>query len=342
MQAYNLGKLYDLITVYQNHFHLLQDPTLKEDETKWIEKGEIPNELWLFFCSHNGKVLMEELLFEDVNRLLGADKKAAAFSFLMDYKMLTQRLLQFYLEETSIDYDENDYKSFQNIGKMISASDLTNQIKSYLFAFLLAPVSFTQKLVSSLVYIDSQLANLYENQFRVISDLDFSFDKDDLPMIVERFAVGRFDMECPTYYTFGALHPEHIKVWCQKECQLVYLGISYKNNMEKKDAFRLDLFGKIISDPTRIKILELIQEKGSVTVSDINHIFGYTGTTSYYHLNMMLKVGMLEVHNKGKNYYYSIDYNNFRKFLLFFEKICENSKKCKIIILTNGLFYAKI
>lgn len=330
MQAYNLGKLYDLITVYQNHFHLLQDPTLKEDETKWIEKGEIPNELWLFFCSHNGKVLMEELLFEDVNRLLGADKKAAAFSFLMDYKMLTQRLLQFYLEETSIEYDENDYKSFQNIGKMISASDLTNQIKSYLFAFLLAPVSFTQKLVSSLVYIDSQLANLYENQFRVISDLDFSFDKDDLPMIVERFAVGRFDMERPTYYTFGALHPEHIKVWCQKECQLVYLGISYKNNMEKKDAFRLDLFGKIISDPTRIKILELIQEKGSVTVSDINHIFGYTGTTSYYHLNMMLKAGMLEIHNKGRNYYYSIDYNNFRKFLLFFEKICKNSKNVKL------------
>ncbi|MBQ8441098.1 MAG: helix-turn-helix transcriptional regulator [Clostridia bacterium] len=321
MQACNLGKLYDLITVYQNHFHLLQDPTLKEDETKWIEKGEIPNELWLFFCSHNGKVLMEELLFEDVNRLLGADKKAAAFSFLMDYKMLTQRLLQFYLEETSIEYDENDYKSFQNIGKMISASDLTNQIKSYLFAFLLAPVSFTQKLVSSLVYIDSQLSNLYENQFRVISDLDFSFDKDDLPMIVERFAVGRFDMERPTYYTFGALHPEHIKVWCQKECQLVYLGISYKNNMEKKDAFRLDLFGKIISEQNRIDILNYILKHRAATVVDINQAFGYSGSVSYYHLTMMRKAGMLnEKNTKDKIMLYSINSSYFDWFSCFLKK----------------------
>ena len=95
MQAYNLGKLYDLITVYQNHFHLLQDPTLKEGETKWIEKGEIPNELLLFFYSHNGKVLMENMLFEDIDRLLEVDKKAFAFESLMDYKMLTKRLLQF-------------------------------------------------------------------------------------------------------------------------------------------------------------------------------------------------------------------------------------------------------
>ena len=192
------------------------------------------------------------------------------------------------------------------------------------FAFLLAPVSFTQKLVSSLVYIDSQLANLYENQFRVISDLDFSFDKDDLPMIVERFAVGRFDMERPTYYTFGALRPEHIKVWCQKECQLVYLGISYKNNMEKKDAFRLDLFGKIVSEQNRIDILNYILKHRTATVVDINQAFGYSGSVSYYHLSMMKKAGMLnENSTKDKMMLYSINSSYFDWFSCLLKKYAE-------------------
>ncbi len=130
--------------------------------------------------------------------------------------------------------------------------------------------------------------------------------------------------EQTTRATFGALHPEHIKVWCQKECQLVYLGISYKNNMEKKNAFRLDLFGKIVSEQNRIDILNYILKHRTATVVDINQAFGYSGSVSYYHLSMMKKAGMLKENNtKYKIMLYSINSSYFDWFSCLLKKYVE-------------------
>ena len=77
--------------------------------------------------------------------------------------------------------------------------------------------------------------------------------------------------------------------------------------MEKKEEFKLELFGKILSEPGRIKILEYIRDHGSATVSDINHIFGFGGTTSYYHLSMIQKAGMITTETKGRSIHYFIN-----------------------------------
>ena len=133
-----------------------------------------------------------------------------------------------------------------------------------------------------------------------------------------------YDKDRAIYYSFGVLQSKNINVYSIENYQLVYLGIDYKDNDDSKDNFRLDLFGKIISDPSRIKILEYIQRNGSATVSDINHIFGYSGTTSYYHLNMMQKAGMIKIKNRGKAACYFVNseyFSHISSFLQLFIKI---------------------
>ena len=258
---------------------------------------------------------MEDLLYTDIDKLLNANSVITALENLLDYRMLIKQLLQFYFEDSDFQYLDCDFASLQYVGNLITKSDLPHKIKSYLMAFFLDPILLTQKLVGNMIYIGSQITNLYENQFKTISDLTKSFDKDELSTIVSKYANGRYNTETPTYYSFGVLQPNSIKVWCSKCYQLVYLGLNYKDNIEKKEEFKLELFGKILSDPGRIKILEYIRDHGSATVSEINHIFGFSGTTSYYHLSMMQKAGMVITETRRKSIYYFINQS-------FFDQVC--------------------
>lgn len=168
-----------------------------------------------------------------------------------------------------------------------------------------------------MIYIASQISNLYENQFKKIMDLSKSFKEEDLSYIIARFSPGKYMGEKTIYYSFGLLQEKGIKIWQLKNYQLVYLGLNYKENIESKEDLKLELFGKILSDPSRIKILEYIRLHGSATVSEINHIFGYSVTTSYYHLSMMQKVGFVAIENRGKTIYYHLNRP-------FFQKVCAN------------------
>lgn len=318
MQLYTFGKMCDLISVYQNYF----DKNNKDqNNTKWLEKGELLDEFLPFFYSYNGQILMEDLIYNDIDKLMEGGNVITVLENLLDYRMLIKELIQFYFKDSDLKYVDGDFESLQYIGKMITKSDLPDNIKTYLLAFFLDPIPLTQKLVGNMIYIGSQISNLYENQSKIISNLTISFDKDDLSKITAQFANEKINKEKQIYYSFGVLQPDCIKVWNSGKYQLVYLGLNYKSNMEKKEEFNLELFGKIVSDPGRIKILEYIRDHGASTMNDINHILGVSGTTSYYHLSMMQKAGMLTIEKQGKNFYYVLNG-------MYFRCISEFLKRC--------------
>ena len=312
MLTYNFGKICDLLSIYQDHFN---ENNKNDNDKMWLEKGELLDEFLPFFYSYKGKILMEELIYSDIDKLKDGSNIISVLEKLLDYRMLIKQLILFYFNDSNFKYVDCDFESLKHVGKLIAKTDLPHKIKSYLMTFFLDPILLTQKLVGNMIYIGSQITNLYENQFKTISDLTMSFDKDELSTIVSKFANGRYNTENPTYYSFGILQPNSIKVWCSRSYQLVYLGLNYKNNIEKKEDLKLELFGRIFSDSGRIKILEYIRDHGSATVSEINHIFGFSGTTSYYHLRMMQEAGMVITETRRKSIYYFINRS-------FFDQVC--------------------
>ena len=322
MIAYNIGQLYDLISVYQTHFGFSQKNEKNELYFAKIENGDILDEFMPFFYPLNGKVFIENILFNDIDRFKN-DELTSIFESFLDYRSLTNHLLRFYFKYSEISFVDGDYSSLQSIGKIVSKSELPNDLKNNLLSFLFEPVVLTQKFVANMIYIAKQIPKLYENSMKRITDLMNFVDSDKLSEIVRRYADGPFDLDKPTYYSIGVLRPDDITVRCMADCQLAYLGMNYEENINKKEEFRIDLFGNVISEQNRLTILDYILKKGSATTSEINHIFGYSGTTSYYHLAMMLKIGMIKSELKGKTLHYSINKEFFAKVVAYMKKFEE-------------------
>lgn len=65
--------------------------------------------------------------------------------------------------------------------------------------------------------------------------------------------------------------------------------------------------GKIISDPTRLKMLDLLKEKDEIYTGEMCDILNMTLTAVFYHLNMMLAEKLLKSRNEGRKVFYSIN-----------------------------------
>lgn len=102
-----------------------------------------------------------------------------------------------------------------------------------------------------------------------------------------------------------------ISVW--NDILLLLLGDGFIDNIdldkEEDNNINIDLysFGKIISDPTRFKIYELLKENKEIYTSEICERLNMTITSVSYHLNMMVLEKLLKSRNEGRKVFYSIN-----------------------------------
>jgi len=68
-------------------------------------------------------------------------------------------------------------------------------------------------------------------------------------------------------------------------------------------------FCKALSDETRQKILEMLQQ-GEMCVSDIVESFNVSQPTVSHHLNILKNVGLVKSRKEGKLVFYSINQEN--------------------------------
>ncbi|MDF2686143.1 MAG: ziaR [Clostridia bacterium] len=100
------------------------------------------------------------------------------------------------------------------------------------------------------------------------------------------------------------------------ETEFFILGDDFIDSIDKQTVDkRIDVdimaLGKIISDPTRLKMLELLKEKKEIYTSEMCDILEMTLTAVFYHLNIMLTEKLLKTRNEGRKVFYSINNNYF-------------------------------
>ena len=317
MYTFNLGKLCDLIAVYHAHFES------EEILFETIDKGEISEEFSPFFVMHNGEILMEKILLKNVNKLMENDSNSLIIDSLSDYNMICNQLVVFFFNDLDVVYKEKDFSSLKLISKHIAASELSPKIKSALLTIFINPRLIVNELVKSMIHISSQISRIYESNFHKIGELTAVTDDEELKRVLRTYAIEQKHDNVPIYYTFGFLQPNCVRGLCLKTCYLLYLGEKYKTNLKKDVSFDIEMFGKIMSEPARIKILDCILNDGTATVSDINHICGYNGTTSYYHVTMMQKAGLLNAESQKKTIHYSINKKYFYTLTNMLKKYME-------------------
>ena len=85
---------------------------------------------------------------------------------------------------------------------------------------------------------------------------------------------------------------------------------------------------KALSDPTRRKILELLQEK-SLNAGEIADYFHITKPSISHHLTILKNSGMIVDERHGQNIVYSLDMSVFQdmmKWFMNFTSMGENEK----------------
>ena len=72
---------------------------------------------------------------------------------------------------------------------------------------------------------------------------------------------------------------------------------------------------KAIAHPMRISILNYLEEKGSLTVTEIHNLLGIEQSTTSHHLGILKDQGVLASKREGKNTYYFLKYDNINQIL---------------------------
>jgi len=245
---------------------------------------------------------------------------------LSDYAEVTRRLVEFYFDGLSSEELAACVESKPRLFELIRASDYNDTEKSRLYEFFIDPVPYIQKLQYELLAKEVMLAAYYEKNYDRILRAFNGVTADRLIEQLEPLRKVDFikDEGAAFDLSFTLLNPFHISLVLTDDGGTVLLGVDYLIGIEeaknRKSVLRMDDFGAALSEASRLKMLDLMLERGEITCKDLEREFNFSGSTAYHHLTILLKSGAVKSRNEGKTILYSVNSRYFELFLSELEK----------------------
>jgi len=78
-----------------------------------------------------------------------------------------------------------------------------------------------------------------------------------------------------------------------------------------------------VADPYRLSIIQEIARKGSICCSDVVGLTGLSQPTCSHHIRLLSESELIDCRKEGRNNYFTINKNNFKKLGEYFEKLGE-------------------
>lgn len=75
-----------------------------------------------------------------------------------------------------------------------------------------------------------------------------------------------------------------------------------------------------IADPCRLSILQEISRKGEICCGDVQQLTGLSQPTCSHHIKLLTDSELVECRKDGRNHYFTINKNNFKKVSIFLER----------------------
>lgn len=95
----------------------------------------------------------------------------------------------------------------------------------------------------------------------------------------------------------------------------------------RKQLVNLDVFGTAVSEPNRVGIIDALLVREEMSIRKIEKMFDISNTNAYYHLNLMVKAGIINVRNQGRTLMYSLNRRYFDTLIASLKKYSTKSKK---------------
>ena len=332
------GYTYDLFYVFSWYFNkekLEEDFVLTGfDDKEYLDEIvakflPISDELQVFFHFDdiNQSVIWEKYYQYKYNAALqGEYDLNVVLKMLSDYDQVVENVLQFYFRELSAEELAECRVSLPKVNQLIKNAKLPDNVKSALYSFVIDPVPVIQKLIEELQEKEKIHARLHEEDQKVILERQEHFD---YLRLVEDFKnqknrstdLNAFGKVCISFSAYN----QYTVHWCIRHGIIfIILGVDYQKTLDylTKQAIgpELDTFGTAVSEKNRVEIMNYIQKKGEVTVKEVEQDLGFTAANAYYHLNLMLRSGILSIRNQGRTVLYRLDKG-------YFKGLCEALRK---------------
>jgi ArsR family transcriptional regulator len=75
-----------------------------------------------------------------------------------------------------------------------------------------------------------------------------------------------------------------------------------------------------IADPCRLSILQEISRKGELCCGDVQNLTGLSQPTCSHHIKLLSDSELVECRKEGRNHFFTLNKNNFKKVSIFLEK----------------------
>ncbi len=245
--------------------------------------------------------------------------------FLNDltYQELKDDLVTRFLDESIENVSkEKIYNQILNDGLHIGYD--TQEETDLLFAFILDPQSFLQRLIITyrqfydLVYLPSR------DKFNVLTEEKYTwhnehFQKDAIPYLNALGLTGFLKNEgnldgVSCFYSFFADNEISV-LW---ESKTILIGANTDIRIKQLSAMKqTDLFFSLLGDPKRLEILRLTSIRPWYSSELATH-FDLKPATLSYHINKLVDADLLTItKGKAKRFYYSLNVDALNKFLKY-------------------------
>ena len=277
----------------------------------------ISDDLYVFFhATQNKRCFMTYSYFHSYREHFKDDFNLSFLQKkLSDYQEVIRRVLDYYFFELTPEEQSDCLQSNVKLFRVIKSSKYLDTEKSRLYEFFMDPIPYIQKLQYELLAKEVQLATYYEKRYdRIIKE----FGDLTLDFLIEQLKIWRDfsfikNEGFQLYVSFSLINHMCINFASTVDGGVGLLGIDYRKTVEeaasRKNDVSLDDFGAAVSEKNRVKMLDLMMEKGEITCKDLEREFNFSGSTAYHHLTILIKGGVVKTRNEGKTILYSINAN---------------------------------
>ena len=313
------GYITDLIYIFYRHYNKeLLDQLLLQigAEEHRLSEAALSNfsvtsdDLFVFFHAIKNNRSFFAKYFHHIKRshFITDYNFAYVLNLLSNRSNVIKNLIKFYFYDLSPEEREVCMADNAALMKVIKASEYSPTEKNRLYEFFMDPDGHIQKLQEELIETEKQLALYYETHYGEALEL---FSKMNLEELVKK--LNFFDLEqlekTDLYVSFSLLNRGLISYFGDETYTYLELGAGYEaslNDLHKIVTTPEDL-GTALCDKNRVKMLDLLLEKGEMTCKELEQHFHFSASTAYHHLTTMQRCGVLSTRISGKALYYSVN-----------------------------------
>ncbi len=338
----NPGYVYDLIFLFYYKYNVDLFPEIfeaNEEDMKYFSDTlkafqPISDDLYIFFrLAPSKRCFFTVNYFHNYAKVFTTEYSLELLQKeINDHDSFVRNVIKHYFEELDDNEVTECRKSAKCIFEIIKKSDYDDKLKSKLYEFFIDPEPYIRSLQYELMVKDIQLSSYYERNYSKILD---AYNELNCEVLEEKFAFLGHDLgdkknRSNICISFCLLNKNLVQFSYQSNATLYIMGVDYLSSIEKLRKKHIDLipeqFGAALSDINRVKMLDVIRQKGKCTCKDLEEALGLPASTAYHHVSTLERCGAVEARIVKKSMFYSIDRRYFSKIIEYFRRFSESTE----------------